>query len=263
VVKASITGSIIGNLLLVLGTAMLVGGWKRERQIFNATAAKAACSMLLLATIALVIPALFLATSGADASQATQHLSVLVAVVLILAYVANLVFTLRTHKHLYEEESRAVAPRWKLRTAFLVLLAAVVGAAVVSETLVGAIEPLVDRFGWSQLFIGVIVIAIVGNAAEHFSAVTIAAKDRMDLALQIAIGSATQIVTFVAPVLVLVSFLFVEPMTLVFNPFELIAIVFSVFVTNAVVEDGVSTWFEGFQLVAAYLIMAVAFFFHP
>lgn len=260
VVKASITGSIIGNLLFVLGTAMLLGGWKRERQNFNATAAKAAGSMLLLATIALVIPAIFGATSGA--ALPVEHLSVFVAVLLIAAYVAQLFFTLHTHKHLYQEESRVDALRWKLPTALLVLFAATVGAAVVSDTLVNSITPLVEQFGWSQLFIGVIVIAIVGNAAEHLSAVTVAIKDRMDLALQISIGSATQLVTFVAPVLVLLSLFYATPMNLVFSPFELVAIVFSVFVTNAVVEDGVSTWFEGFQLITAYIIMAVAFFFY-
>ncbi len=264
VVKASITGSIIGNLLLVLGTAMLAGGARRERQRFNATAAKAQGSMLLLATIALIIPAIFLATtSGARAAQAVEHLSVLVAAFMIAAYAASLFFSLHTHKHLYQEEGRVVAPRWSVHKSVIVLIASTIATAFVSQTLVGAIEPLIAAFGWTELFIGVIVIAIVGNAAEHLSAIQAAIKDRMDLALQISIGSASQIVMFVAPLLVLLSLLLPTPMTLVFNLFELAAIIFSVFVTNAVVEDGESTWLEGFQLLAAYVIMAVAFFFHP
>lgn len=263
VVKASITGSIIGNLLLVLGTSMLLGGAKRERQRFNATAAKAAASMLLLATIALVMPTVLAYTAGLGSTVPLLHLSVLVAVLMIAAYGANLLFTLRTHAHLYQEEERVVAPRWKLPVAVLILLVATVAVAAMSELLVGAIEPLVASYGWSQLFIGVVVVAIIGNTAEHFSAVTAAMKDRMDLSLQISIGSATQIVMFVAPVLVLASFAFATPMTLVFSLFELVAVIFSVFVANAVIEDGESTWFEGFQLIVAYLIMVVAFFFHP
>lgn len=263
VVKASITGSIIGNLLFVLGTAMFVGGWGRERQHFNATGAKAQGSMLLLATTALVIPAIFLFTGGAGSGITVEYLSIFVAVLMIIAYAANLLFTLHTHKHLYQEEERVTAPHWSLSKSLVVLFFATVGAAVVSEILVGAITPLVETFGWTELFIGVIVIAIVGNAAEHLSAITAARKGRMDLSLQISIGSATQIVMFVAPLLVLVSLFFVQPMSLVFNLFEIMAIIFAVFVTNSVIEDGESTWFEGFQLLVAYVIMAVAFFYHP
>jgi Ca2+:H+ antiporter len=263
VVKASITGSIIGNLLLVLGTAMFAGGWKRERQRFNATAAKAQGSMLLLATIALVIPAIFLLTSTFSNAVAITQLSIFVAVLMVIAYAASLVFTLHTHKHLYQEEARVVAPKWSVRVGLLVLCVSTLAAAVVSEQLVGAIRPLIADLGWTELFIGVIIIAIAGNAAEHLSAIRAAVKDRMDLALQISIGSATQIVMFVAPILVIASLFFTTPMNLIFNLFELVAIVFSVFVVNAVVEDGESTWFEGAQLLIAYVIMAVAFFFHP
>lgn len=263
VVKASITGSIIGNLLFVLGTAMLVGGWGRERQHFNATGAKAQGSMLLLATTALVIPAIFLFTAGGGGQVTIESLSVFVAVLMILAYAANLLFTLHTHKHLYQEEERITAPHWSVRKSLVILFFATIGAALVSEILVGAIRPLIEVFGWTELFIGVIVIAIVGNAAEHLSAITAARKGRMDLSLQISIGSATQIVMFVAPALVLMSLFFIQPMSLVFNVFEIVAIIFAVFVTNSVIEDGESTWFEGFQLLVAYIIIAVAFFFHP
>ncbi len=266
VAKATITGAILGNLLFVLGTAMFLGGRKRERQHFNATAAKAACSMLLLATTALVVPAIFLATDGKGNTGNIEPLSVLVAILMIAAYGANLLFTLHTHKHLYkgeEEDERSIAPKWSARMSVIILLGATVAVSVLSEILVGSITPVVAQFGWTQLFIGVIVVAIVGNVAEHFSAVTAAIKNKMDLSIQIAVGSATQVVMFVAPVLVLVSLFLGQPMNLVFDLFELASIIFAVFVTNAVVEDGESTWFEGFQLLIAYVIMAVAFFLHP
>ncbi len=266
VAKASITGAIIGNLLLVLGTAMFLGGRKRERQHFNATAAKAACSMLVLATTALVIPAIFLITAGEAHTPDVGVLSIFVAFLMMAAYAANLFFTLHTHKHLYkgeEADERSIAPKWSGKKATIILFFATIAVAVLSENLVNAIRPVVAQFGWTQLFIGVIVVAIVGNVAEHLSAVTAAVKNKMDLSLQIAIGSATQVVMFVAPALVIISLFFGTPMNLVFNTFELVAIIFSVFVTNAVVEDGESTWFEGFQLLIAYIIMSVAFFLHP
>lgn len=265
VAKAAITGAIIGNLLLVLGTAMFLGGRKRERQQFNATAAKASCSMLLLATTALVVPAIFLSTSIGSVTHTEEILSIVVACLMLLAYGANLFFTLHTHKHLYkgeEADERSIAPRWSTPFAMLVLLLATIAVAMLSEILVGAIRPVVAQFGWTQLFIGVIVVAIVGNVSEHLTAVVAAVKNKMDLALAISIGSATQVVMFVAPALVLISFAFPSPMNLVFDTFELAAIIFAVFVTNAVVEDGESTWFEGFQLIVAYVIMAVAFFLH-
>ncbi|MEK7602196.1 MAG: calcium/proton exchanger [Patescibacteria group bacterium] len=266
VAKASITGAILGNLLFVLGTAMLLGGRNRERQHFNTTAAKAACSMLLLATTALVVPAIFLATAGDQHLNDVGLLSVVVSFLMIIAYGANLYFTLHTHKHLYEgelEDEKAIAPKWSVRKGVSVLLASTIAVSVLSEVLVSAVRPVVAEFGWTELFIGVVIVAIVGNVAEHLSAVTAAIKNKMDLSLQIAIGSATQIVMFVAPVLVLTSLFIGEPMNLVFSTFELATIIFAVFVTNAVVEDGESTWFEGFQLLVAYVIMAVAFFFHP
>jgi len=263
VVKASITGSIVGNLLLVLGTAIFFGGWKKNKQTFNATAAKAAGSTLLLAVIALVIPAIFVQSSNAVSPAIVEQLSIVVAIIMILAYIANLWFTLHTHKHLYEEEVSKYEPRWSVGKSILILFTATIAVAYMSELLVGAIEPLVVAWGWSEIFIGVIFIAIIGNAAEHASAITVALKGRMDLALQISIGSAIQIAMFAAPLLVLVSLLFATHMALVFNTFELAAIILSVFIVNAVAEDGESNWFEGVQLLAAYAIIAVAFFFHP
>ncbi|HUX80901.1 MAG TPA: calcium/proton exchanger [Candidatus Paceibacterota bacterium] len=263
VVKASITGSIIGNLLLVLGMAMIGGGYARKEQRFNAVAAQAASSTLLLAIIALVIPAVFLQTSGVGSNGLVEELSITISVIMILVYAASLLFSLRTHKHLYQEEVAHIEARWSKAKSLAVLSASTAMVALMSDALVGSIEPLVLRLGWTQLFIGVIFIAIIGNVAEHYSAINVALKNRMDLALQISIGSATQIAMFVAPVLVLSSLLFSTHMNLVFNIFELVAIIFSVFIVNAVVEDGASNWFEGVQLLAAYVIIAVAFYFHP
>jgi len=263
VVKASITGSILGNLLLVLGSAIFFGGLKREKQTFNSTAAKASASTLLLAVIALVIPAVFLQTSNIPSFAVIEKLSIVVSVIMIAVYLASLFFSLYTHKHLYTEDVGKYEAKWSISKSIFVLLLSTVSVAFMSEILVGSIEPLVASFGWTELFIGVIFVAIIGNAAEHFSAITVAMKNKMDLSLQISIGSATQIVMLVAPVLVLVSLFFPTQMSLVFNNFELIAIIFSVFVVNSIIEDGESNWFEGLQLLMAYFIMAVAFYFHP
>ena len=262
VVKASITGSIIGNLLFVLGFAMLAGGWSREKQIFNRTGILAQSSALFVATIAFVVPAIFFQTVDTAAAPAVHSLSVLVSLVLICVYGASLLFSLHTHKHLYLEEAGGLEPRWSTARALATLVVAMIAVACVSDTLVAAIEPLVDRLGWSQLFVGAIFVAIVGNAAEHFSAVLVARKNRMDLTLQISIGSATQIVLIVAPVLVILGVFFGQPMDLIFNVFELVAMVLAVLIVNFVVQDGESNWLEGLQLLAAYAIMAIAFYLH-
>lgn len=263
VVKASITGSIIGNLLLVTGTAMLVGGSKHKKQEFNRTGAMASSATLLLAVIALVMPAIFLQTAPAVGNVVIEELSLFVAVFMIIVYAASLFFALRTHKHLYTEEVAKYEPKWSKAKSLFILLLATLAVAWVSDILVGSIEPLVTGFGWTELFIGVIFVAIIGNAAEHFSAISMAIKNRMDLSLQISIGSATQIAMFVAPVLVLISLFFKTQMSLIFNLFELVSIVLSVLIINLVVEDGESNWLEGLQLLMAYAIMAVGFFLHP
>jgi Ca2+:H+ antiporter len=263
VVKASITGSILGNLLLVMGTAMFAGGIRFKKQTFNPTAAKASGSTLLLAAIALVTPAILLLTAPAVRAGVIENLSIVIAILMILSYLASLIFSLRTHKHLYQSEAVHFEPTWSKRESLFVLLVATILVAWMSDILVSAIEPLVSVFGWSPLFIGVIIIAIIGNAAEHASAITVAIKNRMDLALHISIGSATQIVMLIAPVLVLASLAFATPMTLIFNLFEVTSIIFAVFITNAIIEDGESNWFEGIQLLVAYLIVAIAFFLHP
>lgn len=263
VVKASITGSIIGNLLLVLGLAIFIGGVKFKKQKFNRTASMASASTLLLAAIALIIPAIFLQTSPTIGNQIIEKLSVVVSISMILIYAASLFFSLKTHKHLYTEEVGKFEAKWSKTKSAIILLVSTLTVAWMSEILVGSIEPVAQSLGWTELFIGVIFVAIIGNAAEHVSAITMAVKNRMDLALQISIGSATQIAMFVAPALVLVSLMFQNQMSLIFNTFELIAIVLSILIANLIVEDGESNWFEGLQLIVAYAIMAVAFFFHP
>ncbi len=260
-VKASITGSIIGNLLLVLGLAMFSGGWRREKQSFNKTGILAQSTTLFLATIALIVPAIFFQT--ASEPVAVEGLSLLVSLVLIVMYGANLFFSLHTHKHLYLEDAGKFEPRWSTARAVIALFAATLAVAWVSDILVASVEPLAESLGWSQLFIGVIVVAVVGNAAENASAVLIARKNRMDVALQISIGSATQIVLLVAPVLVLLGALLGQPMNLVFTTLELVATVLAVVIVNFVVQDGETNWLEGLQLLAAYTIMAIAFFLLP
>ena len=263
VVKASITGSIIGNLLLVLGMAMFFGGVKRKKQEFNKTAAMSSGAMLLLAVIALVVPAIFTLTAPQVGSQVVQRLSIFVSVFMILLYAASIFFTLVTHKHLYASEVGEQEANWSKTKSIVILLIATLGVAWMSEILVGSIEPIVNGLGWTQLFIGIVVVAVVGNAAEHTSAVVMAMKNKMDLAIQVSVGSATQIVMFVAPLLVLVSLFFRYQMNLIFNIFELISVVLSVLIVNFVVQDGESNWLEGLQLMMAYALIAVAFFFHP
>lgn len=263
VVKASITGSIIGNLLLVLGMSIFFGGLKRNKQEFNKTAAMSVGSSLLLAVIALVVPAIFTLTAPQIGGRIIEQLSIFVAVFMIIVYCASIYFTLVTHKHLYVSEVGEVGPNWSKAKSIGVLLIATIFVGWMSEILVGSIEPIVKNLGWTELFIGIVVVAVIGNAAEHTSAIVMALKNKMDLAIQVSVGSATQIVMFVAPLLVLVSLFFKQQMSLVFNIFELVSIVLSVLIVNFVVEDGESNWLEGLQLIMAYAIIAVAFFFHP
>jgi Ca2+:H+ antiporter len=263
VVKASITGSLIGNLLLVLGTAIFAGGARYKTLSFNRSGAQASASTLLLAVIAMTVPALFFQTSPSMRQPAmTDTLSLFVSVLMITSYLASLWFALRTHAHLYIIETAAHEAKWSIRKGIIILLLATIATAWVSEVLAASIEPAAHRLGLTQLFIGVVVIALVGNVAEHTSAIVVAAKNQMDLTLQISIGSATQIAMFVAPALVLISVFLAKPMNLVFNSFELLAIILSVLIVNQVVGDGESNWFEGLQLLLAYGIIAAALFLH-
>ncbi len=266
--KASITGSIVGNLLFVLGLSFFLGGWKREKQEFNRTAAGASGSQLALAIIGLLIPAAFYFTLNTTDTVRRdfleQELSFVIAALLIVSYVIGLIFSLRTHKHLYAGEGGEGEHegQWSIGKGVGVLLAATLGVAVMSETLVASLEEAVHVLGWSELFVGVILIPVIGNAAEHLTAVTVAMKNKMDLSIGIAIGSSTQIALFVAPLLVFVSLLSATHMNLLFNPFELVAIGLAVFIVNLLVLDGESNWYEGVQLLLAYAIIAIAFFFH-
>ncbi|MGH2926440.1 MAG: calcium/proton exchanger [Solirubrobacterales bacterium] len=273
VVKASLIGSIIGNILLVLGASMFVGGLGRERQRFNETAASVQTSMLLLAAVALVMPAVFqlvdgggLPAVGAERvsfGSTIETLSAIVAGLLMLTYVAGLVFSLKTHRDIfnpdYEDEETW---GWSVRTSVIMLAIAGVAVGVMSEVLVSSISAASESLGLTEFFIGAIVVAIVGNAAEHWVAVIVARKDKMDLSVNIAIGSSAQIALFVAPLLVLCSFFIgPDPMPLVLNGFELAGVVLAVLVANYVTTEGESTWFEGVQLLAAYAVFAAVFWF--
>jgi Ca2+:H+ antiporter len=273
VVKASLVGSILGNSLLVLGAAMLVGGRKRTRQTFDRTAAQAQGGMLLLTVVALALPSLLelaghvslpsVSQTRRNFGGSVEQVSLAVALVLIATYLAGLFFSLRTHRDLFnpgsdEEVSDSV---WSVRRSVGTLAVAGVLVGVMSELLVGSIEHASRAIGVSQFFVGASVVAIVGNAAEHYVAVVAAAKDKMDLAVNIAIGSSAQIGLFVAPVLVLLSFLFgPSPMALVFNPYEIGALLAAGLVATSLASDGESTWFEGVQLLALYAVIGIVFY---
>ena len=275
VVKASLVGSILGNILLVLGAAMVVGGLKRDRQRFDRTAAQVQSAMLFLAVAALIMPAIYELVEGKGLPAVTEvrvgygstveTLSALTACVLIATYVIGLWFSLRTHRDLFNphhEGEEGDTMGWSVRRAVVML--AIAGAAVglMSEILVGSITEASDSIGISEFFVGVIVVAIVGNAAEHWVAVLFAFKNKMDLSVNIAVGSSAQVALFVAPVLVLASFVIgPSPMPLVFNGFELGAVLVAVLIANYVTSEGESTWFEGVQLLAVYVILALAFGF--
>ena len=276
VVKASLVGSILGNILLVMGAAMLVGGVTRERQRFDATAAQSQALMLLLASVALVMPAIYELVIGGSLPSPTERndrfpsdleiMSGLVAGVLLVSYVAGLIFSLKTHRDLFNpphaEDERVGVEPWSVRRSVIALAIAGVAVGVMSEILVGSIEAASEGIGLSPFFVSIIVVAIVGNAAEHWVAVYFAAKDKMDLSVNIAIGSSAQIALFAAPVLVLLSFLVGPfPLALVFNGLELGAIFLAILIANQVTQEGESTWFEGVQLLAVYVVLGVVFFF--
>jgi Ca2+:H+ antiporter len=278
VVKASLVGSIIGNILLVMGAAMLVGGLTGGRvggqQKFESRAASAQSLLLLLALGALVLPAVYELVSGSglpkpnaesiDYHDDVKTLSAIVAVILLFSYAGALLFSLRTHKDLFNPaggEEHEGEP-WTVRRSVILLAIAGLAVGIMSEILVGSIAETAEKIGLSEFFIGVIVVAIVGNAAEHWVAVYVAAKDKMDLAVNIAIGSSAQIALFAAPLLVLLSFFVGDfPMPLVFNGYELAAIILAVLVADRVTGEGESNWHEGLQLLCLYAVIGVTFFF--
>ena len=264
VVKASLAGSVIGNILLVLGLSMLVGGLKYKTQSFNKSSINMTSSMLLLAVLGLSIPAIFTHTLP-ESSLTTQveGLNIIIAVLMLLVYIMQFVFSFVTHRYLYEETvpgEEEEAPTQSLPKAIAFLVASTVCIAVLSEIFVGTIEPMAESAGLSKTFVGIILVPIIGNAAEHSSAVLMALRNKMNAAVEIALGSSLQIILFVVPVLILLS-LFFTPMSIVFTPFELVAVTASVLIANRVASDGESNWLEGLQLVTVYVMIGAAFFF--
>ena len=278
VVKASITGSIIGNLLLVMGLSMFLGGLRFKEQKFQSVVARLNASAMNLAVIAILVPTAINTTSNGISENTMQNLSAAVAIVLITVYILTLLFSMKTHSYLYEvgvagsqseeldshsklEENTEHKPNLLLWV--LVLLIATLTVAFESELLVGSLEEATTTLGLTALFTGVIVVPIIGNAAEHATAVTVAMKNKMDLSVSVAVGSSLQIALFVAPVLILTGSLLGQPMNLNFNPFELVAVAVAVLIANSVSSDGRSDWLEGVLLLAAYAVLGLAFYFHP
>lgn len=266
-VKASLTGSIIGNVLLVLGASFLAGGLRYNVQNFNAITARAQAQMLLVAAVAVIIPGLFHAMRPQGAAVNEAAISLGIAALLIAVYVLSLVFSLRTHKHLFQGSGEAhgsEGPAWRLSSALAVLAISTFFIAWLSEILVGSVEEAAYEIGMSTIFVGVIIVAVIGNAAEHSSAITAALRNRMDLTLSIAIGSSTQIALFVTPLLVFLSYVLApRPMDLVFTLGETFAIMIAAFVTAHTTSDGHSNWFTGVLLLCLYLILAIGFFHAP
>lgn len=278
VVKASITGSIISNLLLVMGFSMLLGGLRYKEQEFQPIVARVNASSMNLAVIAILLPSAMDFTSTGIDRVAVQQLSIAVAFVLIAVYGLTLLFSMKTHTYLYDVGLAEMDPA-ELAEANLapddpkgevnlglwigVLLGATLLVAYESELLVGTLEEATSQLGLSALFTGVILVPIIGNAAEHATAVTVAMKNKMDLSVSVALGSSLQIALFVAPVLVLAGWVMGKPMDLEFNPFELVAVAVSVLIANSISSDGRSNWLEGTLLLAAYLVLGLAFYFHP
>ncbi|AKO91127.1 calcium/proton exchanger [Priestia filamentosa] len=263
IVLASLTGSVLGNLLLVGGLSFFVGGLKFKRQTFNVYDARHNSGLLVFSVmVAFVIPEVF---SKGMSEQNAISLSIGTSIILIFLYLAALLFRLVTHRGVYTQEGQNVAheeetAEWTTKRAFVILALATIAVAYISESLVETFKIVGESFGWSELFIGVIIVAIVGNAAEHISAVIMAYKNRMDVAVEIAIGSTLQVAMFVAPVLVLLSLLFQESMPLVFSYPELIAMFSAVFLTVIVSNDGDTNWFEGAMLLGAYVIIGIGFY---
>ncbi len=273
VVKATLVGSVIGNSLLVLGAAMLVGGRTRERQTFDRTAAQNHSGLLIVTVAALILPSVMVLVRGQPLAMIGEHrhsfgsqidhLSLAISVVMIVVYLAGLLFSLRTHRDLFaptdEEEHSAT---WSVRRSVLILAISGVVVGGMSDLLVGSIEHASHTIGLSQFFVGAFIVAIVGNAAEHWVAIVVAAKNKMDLAVNIAIGSSAQVGLFVAPVLIMLSFGFgPAPMALVFNGYELVGLLLAALISTTLIADGESTWFEGVQLLGVYALLGIVYYY--
>ena len=261
-VKASITGSIIGNLLLVMGLSILVGGLRNGLQRFDRTHAGLDSTMLILAIIALGVPSLFSHAIETTSHISVEYLSLGVAIAMMVVYGLGLLYSFTAVTPLVHSPVVGQAA-WSTRKALGVLVVATVFIAWLSETMVGAVEPVLVSLGWTEFFMGVIIIPIIGNVAEHLTAVQVAMKNQMDMSMEISVGSSLQVALFVAPVLVFVSLLLGHPLTLVFDQFELIALAAAALIAALVALDGESNWMEGAQLLVVYVILAMAFFFLP
>lgn len=265
VVKASITGSIIGNILLVLGASMLAGGLKFPTQTFNRIAASTSATLMALAAIALTVPAMFHHFSRRLHNE--DELALGISIVLFLIYILSLIFSLKTHKHLYTREVDTAAEEalgtvgWGLKTSITVLLLSTLLVSFLSEILVHGVAKVAEDLHVNQVFIGVVLVAIIGNAAEHSTAVYMAMKNKMDLSLNVALGSGAQIALFVAPLLVFISYFLGHPMNLNFTEFEVLAVAVSVVIMGYVTNDGECNWLEGALLLAVYTILSTAFFY--
>jgi Ca2+:H+ antiporter len=268
IVKASLTGSIIGNMLMVLGLAMLLGGFRHQQLSFSQLAAETSSGMMVLAVVAFVIPAIYAQVTQHSHPEHIESISLDISWILILTYVASLVFQFKTHSRLFSPEDAPDAAEaiedghpWSLARSLSVLLGAAVLIGFVSEFLVHAVDAAGSALGLGKVFMGVVVVAVVGNAAEHSTAILVAMKNKMDLALGIAMGSSMQIALFVAPLLVIAGHFMGRPLGLEFTILEVAAVMLSVFAVANLVQDGKTNWFEGFQLLAIYTILAVTFYF--
>ncbi len=274
VVKASVVGAVLGNVLLIMGIGMLTGGWKRDKQVFNQTAVSSQALMLFLATVTLVLPAIYVLIHGGSLPSATADLgdfgsdvnriSIIASVILLFTYAAGLLFSMKTHKNLFnpagEEHSSPLG--WSTKQAIGMLALSGVAVGGMADLLVGSLESVSVSLGLSEFFVGIIIVAIVGNAAESWVSILYALRNKMDLSVQIAIGSATQLALVIMPILVIVSFfLGPNPMALVFNGYELAGLIIAVMAAYYVVQEGESNWFEGLQLLALYAVLGVVFFF--
>ncbi|KAI8641401.1 calcium/proton exchanger [Parasitella parasitica] len=266
VVQASILGSILSNILLVLGCCFLLGGIGRSEQSFNTTAAQTSTSLLGLTALSLLIPAAFSATAAnaTEVDNGIINLSHGTAIILLIVYVLYLVFQLKTHSELFEDEvDEEEVPQTTLTFSIVSLLVIAGFIAIHAESLVGAIEGVVEAWGLNETFVGLIILPIVGNAAEHVSSITFAMKNKMNLCIGIAVSSSLQIGLLVSPVLVLTGWAINVPMTFFFEIFETVVLFSSVLVVNYLIADGKSNWLEGALLLACYAIVALAFFYHP
>jgi Ca2+:H+ antiporter len=268
-VKASITGSILGNILLIFGLSIIAGGFRQKDQSFSRENIGFQSSMLFLAIIGLAIPTILASTtlSPLESQDQIQLLSDALAFILLIVYILGIVFTFITHKHLFtppesaKDTEESHGTHWSKKKSFVLLAASMAGVVAVSEILVASVETTGEELGFGELFVGAIIVGIVGNAAEHSSAILLARKGKIDLSIGIAAGSGTQIALFVVPILVFSGIALGQPFSLVFTLLELATIFLAAIILNLIVQDGRSNWFEGVMLTAVYVIIAIAFFF--